>query len=106
MFKFTYDATQGTKNVKLVRITDPRGHNTQLAYYAPQTGDDPKYHWWTKTITDRLNGTTGFTYAADGTTPAFTDTSVKDAENHTTAYVADDFGRPCRRRTPSPRPPE
>ncbi|MFI2304514.1 DNRLRE domain-containing protein [Actinacidiphila glaucinigra] len=94
VFKFTYDATQGTKNVKLVKITDPRGHNTQLAYYAPQTGDDPKYHWWTKTITDRLNGTTGFTYAADGTTPAFTDTSVKDAENHTTAYVADDFGRP------------
>ncbi|WP_436969469.1 DNRLRE domain-containing protein [Actinacidiphila glaucinigra] len=94
VFKFTYDATQGTKNVKLVKITDPRGHNTQLAYYAPQTGDDPKYHWWTKTITDRLNGTTDFTYAADGTTPAFTDTSVKDAENHTTAYVADDFGRP------------
>ncbi|WP_406259923.1 DNRLRE domain-containing protein [Actinacidiphila glaucinigra] len=94
VFKFTYDATQGTKNVKLVKITDPRGNATNMAYYAPQAGDDPKYHWWTKTITDRLNGSTDFTYAADGTTPAFTDISVKDAENHTTAYVTDDFGRP------------
>jgi RHS repeat-associated protein len=94
VFTFTYDATQGTKNVKLVKITDPRRHATQLAYYAPQSGDDPKYHWWTKTITDRLNNATGFSYAADGTTPAFTDTAVTDAESRTSSYVTDDFARP------------
>ncbi|MGW0828430.1 golvesin C-terminal-like domain-containing protein [Streptomyces sp. NPDC002845] len=94
VFKFTYDATQGNKNVKLVTATDPRGNGTDLAYYAPQAGDDPKYHWWTKTITDRLNGDTGFAYAANATNTKFTDTTVTDAEAHATKYVTDDFGRP------------
>ncbi|WP_262505922.1 DNRLRE domain-containing protein, partial [Streptomyces sp. TRM68367] len=94
VFKFTYDATQGNKNVKLVTATDPRGHDTKLAYYAPQTGDNPAYHWWTKTITDRLNGTTDFAYAADTSNTKFTDTTVTDAESHATRYVTDDFARP------------
>ncbi|MEV7566447.1 DNRLRE domain-containing protein [Streptomyces tanashiensis] len=93
-FTFTYDATQGNKNVKLVKVTDPRGNGTQLAYYAPQAGDDPKYHWWTKTITDRLQGATGFGYAVNAGNTKFTDTKVTDAENHATDYVTDDFGRP------------
>ncbi|MEU3995162.1 DNRLRE domain-containing protein [Streptomyces fungicidicus] len=93
-FKFTYDATQGNKNVKLVTATDPRGNDTDLAYYAPQNGDDPKYHWWTKTVTDRLGGNTGFTYAANTANPKFTDTTVTDAESHATKYVTDDYGRP------------
>ncbi|WP_234322209.1 DNRLRE domain-containing protein [Streptomyces sp. NRRL B-24720] len=94
VFKFTYDATQGNKNVKLVKVTDPRGNASSMAYYAPQTGDDPKYHWWAKTITDRLNGATGFAYKANTTNTKFTDTTVTDAASHTTAYVTDDFGRP------------
>jgi RHS repeat-associated protein len=94
VFAFTYDATQGTKNVKLVKITDPRGHATSLAYYAPQTGDDPKYHWWAKTITNRLTYDTQFAYHQDTATPAFTDTQVTDAESHATTTVTDDFGRP------------
>ncbi|WP_399477395.1 DNRLRE domain-containing protein [Streptomyces sp. TRM68367] len=93
-FTFTYDATQGNKNVKLVQATDPRGNATGMAYFTPQAGDDPSYHWWTKTITDRLNGTTGFVYAADAANPEFTATKVTDAENNATDYVADDFGRP------------
>ncbi|MGW7287927.1 golvesin C-terminal-like domain-containing protein, partial [Streptomyces sp. NPDC054847] len=92
-FKFTYDATQGNRNVKLVKATDPRGNSTSLAYNAPQAGDDPKYHWWTKTITDRLSGNTGFTYTVNATNTKFTDTKVTDAENHATNYVTDDFGR-------------
>ncbi|MFF7339109.1 DNRLRE domain-containing protein [Streptomyces sp. NPDC008163] len=94
VFSFTYDATQGNKNVKLVDVHDPRQHSTKLVYNEPKTGDDPAYHWWTKTITDRLGGDTGFTYAADSTNAKFVDTSVKDAESHTTAYTTDDFGRP------------
>ncbi|MFJ2472748.1 DNRLRE domain-containing protein [Streptomyces sp. NPDC087659] len=93
VFKFTYDATQGNKNVKLVKATDPRGNATNMAYYAPQAGDDPKYHWWAKTITDRLQGTTGYTYAVNAANTKFTDTRVTDAENHTATYVTDDFGR-------------
>ncbi|MGW6565164.1 golvesin C-terminal-like domain-containing protein [Streptomyces sp. NPDC054975] len=93
VFKFTYDATQGNKNVKLVSATDPRGNATKLDYYAPQAGDDPKYHWWTKTITDRLNNNTTFAYKANTTNTKFTDTKVTDAESHATDYVLDDFGR-------------
>ncbi|MFF3288094.1 DNRLRE domain-containing protein [Streptomyces sp. NPDC003023] len=93
VFKFTYDATQGNKNVKLVKVTDPRGNSTGMAYYAPQTGDDPKYHWWSKTITDRLNHNTGFTYKVNAANPKFTDTKVTDAESRATDYVLDDFGR-------------
>ncbi|MFB6962843.1 DNRLRE domain-containing protein [Streptomyces sp. NPDC056309] len=93
-FKFTYDATQGNKNVKLVKATDPRGHATQLTYNEPKAGDDPTYHWWTKTITDRLQGTTGFAYAADPGNAKFLDTTVTDAESHATKYVTDDYGRP------------
>jgi RHS repeat-associated protein len=93
-FSFTYDATQGNKNVKLVKATDPRGNATGLAYYFPKEGDDPKYHWWTQTITDRLQGTTGFTYAVNATNTKFTDTKVTDAEANATTYMADDFGRP------------
>jgi RHS repeat-associated protein len=94
VFAFTYDATQGNKNVKLVKVTDPRGNGTQLTYYAPQNGDDPKYHWWTKTITDRLGGDTTFAYAANTTNTKFVDTTVTDAESRATKYVADDYGRP------------
>ncbi|WTS05310.1 DNRLRE domain-containing protein [Streptomyces sp. NBC_00117] len=94
VFAFTYDATQGNKNVKLVQVDDPRGKATKLDYFAPKTGDDPKYHWWTKTITDRLNGATGFGYGVDAGNAKFTDTTVTDAESHTTTTVTDDFGRP------------
>ncbi|MFJ6572115.1 DNRLRE domain-containing protein [Streptomyces sp. NPDC091292] len=94
VFKFTYDATQGNKNVKLVDATDPRGNGTKLDYNAPKDGDDPKYHWWTKAITDRLQGTTRFTYAVNATNPKFTDARVTDSESHASDYVTDDFGRP------------
>ncbi|MGW0998361.1 DNRLRE domain-containing protein [Streptomyces sp. NPDC002523] len=93
VFTFSYDALQGTKNVKLVDISDPRQHSTKLDYYQPPTGDS-KFHWWTKTITDRLQGKTDFTYATDIPNPKFIDTTVTDAETHATKYVTDDFGRP------------
>ncbi|WP_373294539.1 golvesin C-terminal-like domain-containing protein [Streptomyces albiflavescens] len=94
VYAFTYDAIQGNKNVKLVRVKDPRGHDTVLDYYAPQAGDDPKYHWWTKKITDRVGGDTTFAYAANATNSKHTDTTVTDAETHVTKHVTDDFGRP------------
>ncbi|MEV7402350.1 DNRLRE domain-containing protein [Streptomyces sp. NPDC091267] len=94
IFSFTYDATQGNKNVKLVDAQDPRQHSTKLVYNEPKAGDDPKYHWWAKTITDRLGSDTGFTYVADAGNTKFVDATVTDALSHTTKYVSDDFGRP------------
>ncbi|MHA4820400.1 DNRLRE domain-containing protein, partial [Streptomyces aculeolatus] len=98
-FDFTYDAGQGNKNVKLVGVQDPRQNNTALDYNEPSAGDDPKYHWWTKKITDRRGNGTEFTYAAGdadnpGDNPTFTDTKLTDAEGNVTDYTTDDFGRP------------
>jgi hypothetical protein len=77
---------------KLVTATDPRGHDTKLAYNESKAGDDPAYHWWTKTITDRPNGDTGFVYTADTANTKFVDTTVTDPEAHAAKYVTDDFG--------------
>ncbi|MGW5366552.1 DNRLRE domain-containing protein [Actinopolymorpha pittospori] len=94
-FRFDYDAGQGNKNVKLVKVTDPRVHDTELAYYSTPE-DDPKFHWFAKTITDRLDGVTTFTYTdPDGQASAAIQTQVKDAEEHTSTFVTDSFGRPA-----------
>lgn len=95
-FDFTYDATQGNKNVKLTGVQDPRQHTTRLEYHAPSTGDDPAYHWWTKTITDRRGNDTGFVYMPNAGTPEFTDTRVTNAEGNVTDHTTDDFGRPVK----------
>jgi RHS repeat-associated protein len=100
-FAFRYDMTQGNKNVKLVRVTDPRGNATTIAYYS-NPEDDPKFHWSTRTITDRLTGVTRFAYSdPDGTgeDPNPEDdqnvkTVVTDAENHASTYMTDGRGRP------------
>ncbi|MCO1597713.1 DNRLRE domain-containing protein [Micromonospora sp. RHAY321] len=94
-FKFAYDMTQGNKNVKLVKVTDPRGNATELAYHYPQTGDDPKWHWRTKHYTDRNDkaNLTQFAYVDPDATDNIR-TTVTDAENHSTVYLQDGYGRP------------
>ncbi|WP_124777863.1 DNRLRE domain-containing protein [Micromonospora inaquosa] len=94
-FKFAYDMTQGNKNVKLVKVTDPRGNATGLVYNYPQTGDDPAFHWTTKSYSDRLGHPTQFGYVdPDGSQGKNINATVLDAENHTTAYQMDGYGRP------------
>jgi RHS repeat-associated protein len=93
-FLFDYDATQGNKNVKLVKITDPRGNHSDLAYYDPP-GDDPHFHWWAKTITDRRSRATGLAYLdPDGPQGSTIQTTVTDPLTHASTYVMDGFGRP------------
>jgi RHS repeat-associated protein len=93
-FLFDYDATQGNKNVKLVKVTDPRGNPTNLAYNDPPV-DDPHFHWWAKTITDRRLGQTGIAYTdPDGPQGATIQTTVTDPLTHASTYVLDGFGRP------------
>ena len=94
VFGFQYDMTQGNKNVKLVRVTDPRGHATNLAYYG-NPEDDPKFKWNTKTYTNRLGYPSSFAYTdPDGSAGSTIQTVVTDAENHATTYLMDGFGRP------------
>jgi RHS repeat-associated protein len=93
-FLFDYDMTQGNNNVKLVKVTDPRGNPTQLAYNDPP-GDDPQFHWWLKTITDRRGGQTGIAYTdPDGPQGTTLQTVVTDPLTHASTYVLDGFGRP------------
>jgi RHS repeat-associated protein len=93
-FRFVYETTQGGKNVKLAKVTDPRGNATELDYYLPSEGDDPKDHWELQTVTDRLGHDTSFDYMPHPTNDDWWSSTVTDAENHTTRYTSDDFGRP------------
>ncbi|MER6591124.1 DNRLRE domain-containing protein [Micromonospora purpureochromogenes] len=92
-FQFDYDMTQGNKNVKLVKVTDPRNNATELEYNYPQAGDDPKWHWKTKWYKDRRLNLTQFAYQDPDATDNI-ETTVTDAENHSTKYLMDGLGRP------------
>lgn len=93
VFGFAYDMTQGNKNVKLVKVTDPRGNATDVGYYDTPT-DDPKFKWWNKNLTDRLDHVTSIAYVdPDGPTGNTMNTTVTDPETHTSAHVIDGFGR-------------
>lgn len=95
VFRLAYDMTQGNKNVKLVKVTDPRGNATEVQYNSPQAGDDPRWRWTTKYYRDRLGNDTTFGYVDPDVPQGDTvDTTVTDAENHTTAYQMDGYGRP------------
>ncbi|MEV0594882.1 DNRLRE domain-containing protein [Nonomuraea cavernae] len=94
VFTFAYDMTQGNKNVKLVRITDPRGNATAVGYHS-RPEDPPAFKWQAKTITDRLGGTTTFAYTdPDGNTGRQIQTVVTDAHARATTYLMDGLGRP------------
>jgi RHS repeat-associated protein len=87
-FKFTYDATQGMKNVKLTAVQDPRGDTTGIAYYP--TSSPTK--WWTQTVTDRLQHATGFAYTQPGTGGVTTETTVTDVHGGTWVYDTNSAG--------------
>ncbi|GGP16474.1 DNRLRE domain-containing protein [Nonomuraea glycinis] len=92
-FGFRYDATQGTKNVKLVAVTDPRGNTSDLTYYEAPV--DPKDKWKIETLTDRLDGVTRFDYVdPDGPTGGVIHATVTDPLTHQSTYVLDAYGRP------------
>jgi RHS repeat-associated protein len=89
-FQFTYDATQGMKNVKLVAVKDPRGNTSRIAYYPPSS----PWKWLTQSVTDRLNHATQFAYLEPGTVSGATQqTTVTDANGHNWVYQVDSAGR-------------
>ncbi|MEV1168874.1 DNRLRE domain-containing protein [Nonomuraea sp. NPDC049784] len=102
-FAFQYDATQGNKNVKLVKVIDPRSHTetpqgsekyaTKLDYY--DATEDPEDLWKVQTLTDRLGQDNGFAYEdPDGPGDAVIHSTVTDPLQHQTRYVLDAYGRP------------
>ncbi|MGP3956480.1 DNRLRE domain-containing protein [Nonomuraea sp. 3N208] len=102
-FGFRYDATQGNKNVKLVKVIDPRAHAetpdnpeqraTELDYY--DATEDPEDLWKIQTLTDRLDGVTTFDYVdPDGPDEAKIHATVTDPLQHATMYELDALGRP------------
>ncbi|MFF0249975.1 DNRLRE domain-containing protein [Streptosporangium sandarakinum] len=91
-FGFTYDATQGNKNVKLVSVQDPRGHSTDVTYYEAPV--DPKDKWKAEKLIDRLDGVTKFDYVdPDGPQGGKIHATVTDPLQHATKYVLDAYGR-------------
>jgi RHS repeat-associated protein len=87
--------TQGNKNVKLVRITDPRRNASTVDYYS-RPEDDPKFKWSTKTVTNRLGHPTRFAYTdPDGQSGSQIQAVVTDAEDHASTFLTDGFGRPA-----------
>ncbi|WP_444536582.1 DNRLRE domain-containing protein [Streptomyces sp. BR1] len=98
-FNFTYDATQGMKNVKLVAVQDPRGNSTKLAYYPNSSSTK----WWTQTVTDRDGYATGFAYAQPGTVSgAATSSTVTDPNGGKWVHETDSAGRPIQEVAPAP----
>ena len=82
-FQFVYDATNANKNTKMVKITDPRGHDTHLAYY--EAPEDPDHKWKLKELTDRLDGETAISYVdPDGSQGSEMEATVTDAKNRKT----------------------
>ncbi|MDP9794715.1 RHS repeat-associated protein [Catenuloplanes nepalensis] len=87
-FGFYYD-TLGN----LARVDDPRGHGTKLAYHDGSAADPLK--WRVRTVTDRADKATAFTYAdPDGSTASFIESTVTDANGHASKYLLDGYGRP------------
>ncbi|WP_203919134.1 DNRLRE domain-containing protein [Rugosimonospora africana] len=89
-FNFTYDATQGMKNVKLATVKDPLGHTSNLSYYPTSS----TWKWMTQSVTDRLNQITKFDYLAqEPTTGASQQTVVTNGNGHPWTYQIDSAGR-------------
>ncbi|WP_214324798.1 DNRLRE domain-containing protein [Nonomuraea sediminis] len=92
-FRFSYDATQGNKNVKLKTVKDPRDHSTTFSYYEAPV--DPKDKWKISDLTDRLQGRTHFDYVdPDGSQGSTINATVTDPLQHQTKYLLDASGRP------------
>ncbi|MDG4822020.1 DNRLRE domain-containing protein [Asanoa sp. WMMD1127] len=92
-FGFYYDDSLGITNPKLVRVDDPRGNGTKVAYF-PQSSSD-LLRWRAQKVTDRVDNATEFDYSdPDGSTGSYIESVVTDANGHASTYKIDGYGRP------------
>jgi RHS repeat-associated protein len=92
-FGFYYDDAAGMNNPKLIRVDDPRGHGTKVAYYPASSSQ--LLQWRAQKVTDRVDKAAEFAYSdPDGSTGSFIESVVTDANGHATTYKIDGFGRP------------
>ncbi|GAB2884979.1 hypothetical protein GCM10027074_61920 [Streptomyces deserti] len=98
VFTFRYGKEFDHPGVKLVQVTDPRGHATKLDYVGPHDDKDQlHYLGYTKTVKDRLGGLTRYRYAdADGHDGRAIRTVVTDAEGNPNTQLMDSYGRPVK----------
>ena len=104
---FTFTYTTATTNALLQTVTDPRSHQTQVAYYSStDTYPSPdntepmpsSITGWPKTVTDRAGRVTTLRYfdddSSDGTNiRAKVIATDPDGPDPTTVYRVDGFGR-------------
>jgi len=91
-FDFFYDDGTLLTNPKLIRINDPLGHGTQIAYFGQDA--DQLHRARVQTITDRTGAVTGFEYAAvDPKSGNALREAVTDPNGHATNFTIDQFGR-------------
>ncbi|WP_327730336.1 polymorphic toxin-type HINT domain-containing protein [Streptomyces sp. NBC_00487] len=98
VFRFDYGKEFDHPGLKLVKVTDPRGHATEVDYVGPHDDKDQlHYLGYTKGITDRLGGLTKYRYAdPDGHDGKGTRTVVTDAEGNPSTQLMDGYGRPAK----------
>ncbi|PTM53240.1 RHS repeat-associated core domain-containing protein [Desmospora activa] len=77
-------------NPKLVKVTDPRKHDTQLQY--KRSG---LFKWRAAKLTDRLGGETTLEYKdVDGKEGHKVETTTTDAKKRVTRYLTNGYGNP------------
>ncbi|UUU21075.1 golvesin C-terminal-like domain-containing protein [Streptomyces sp. DSM 40750] len=98
VFKFDYGKEFDHPGLKLVKVTDPRGHASEVDYVGPHDDKDQlHYLGYTKTVTDRVGGLTKYRYEdPDGHDGKGTRTVVTDAEGNPSTQQMDGYGRPVK----------
>ncbi|WP_433307539.1 DNRLRE domain-containing protein [Actinoplanes sp. CA-030573] len=93
-FGFSYDESSGPGNIRLTKITDPRGAASKVGYNDP---GDTFLQGKVNTITDRLNKPMYFDYAdPDGAASGAVVATVTDAKGRATENQIDGYGRVTR----------
>jgi len=96
VFRFTYSTDSTNENIRLASVQDPRASLSERTLFSYIDSPTDSYsHGRLRTITNRLGKVTTFTYSdLDGEGVDGVQATVTDANQHTTTYTIDNYGRP------------